>query len=200
MQILSAAPSLCSIVQRMHLQFPLRSAFVAIPLTGDAKVRFQAYHDALKPFEEFLRLQSPETPHLTLTFWRIMMEIEYYQVLGACENIARQSETFELPVRGAETFGNKGIDRVLYAKPVFSPELAVLKKRCPWPNPPDEPFTPHITLARISHPQKFTIHKKKVMKALEGLDFTLRVDRITLYGDIGGTKQAPVKEWVFPGN
>jgi 2'-5' RNA ligase len=181
----------------MSLQFPLHSAFVAIPLVGESKEQLLTYREALKPFEEFLRLQKPETPHLTLMFWRSMMEIEYHQVLSECENVARLSEAFELPVRGVDTFGAQGIDRVLFAKPVFSPELATLKKRCPWANPPNESFNPHITLARVSHPQKFRVHKKKVMKALDSLNFTLRVDRVALYASINGVNQTPVKEFLF---
>lgn len=185
------------------MNFPLHSAFVAIPLVGEAKSQFQAYREALKPFEEFLRLQKPDTPHLTLNFWRSMMEIEYLQVLNEAENVARQSEVFDLPVNAVDTFSYRGIHSILFLKPVFSPELAVLKKRCPWANPPtglpslDPAFRPHLTIARISHPQKFIVHQKKVMKALEGVDLTMRVDRIALYASVNGVNQTPLKEWVF---
>ena len=187
----------------MERQFPLHSAFVAIPLTGGGKERFIELQERLKPFEEFLRLQKPETPHLTLNFWRSMMEIEYFQVLNECENVARQSEVFDLPVNAVDTFSYRGIHSILFLKPVFSPELAVLKKRCPWANPPTgidslEPaFRPHITIARISHPQKFIVHQKKVMKALDDVDFSVRVDRITLYANVKGENQTPLKEFVF---
>lgn len=179
------------------MDFPLHSAFVAIPLTGQAKRQFHAYHEALKPFEDFLRLQKPETPHLTLRFWRSLMEIEYYQVMAECENVARHAKPFMLPIEGFETFNHKGIDSVVFLKPVFSPELATVKKLCPWPN--EQPFHPHITIARVSHPQKFIVHKKKVLKALEDVAFTMEVDRIALYASVNGVNQTVLKEFGFPG-
>lgn len=179
------------------MDFPLHSAFVAIPLEGSAKWQFQALQEELKPFSEFLRFQKPETPHLTLRYWKSLMQIEYDQVVKECAHVAEPSSSFDLPVTGAETFGSRGEDRVLFLTVAFSPELASLKKRCPWPN--EQPFQPHITIARINHPQRFAVHKKKVMKALEGIDFSLCVDRIRLYAKIDGANQTPLQEFAFPG-
>jgi 2'-5' RNA ligase len=181
----------------MDFQFPLPSVFVAIPLEGMAKFQFQACQQKLKPFESFLRLQKSDTPHLTLRFWPSVMKIEYDQLLKECAHVAEQSSAFDLPIIGADTFGRRGEDRTLYLQVAFSPELATLKKKCPWPNPPDEPFTPHITLARISHPQRFRVHKKKVLKALEDIDFAMHVDRLALYAKVGGANQTLLEEFVL---
>ena len=78
---------------------------------------------------------------------------------------------------------------------MHSDELARLKKRCPWPNV--EPFTPHITLARIKHPQKFRVHKKKIMKLLDDVMFEMNVNRLRLYAEIEGVKQTELQDFMF---
>src|SRR3989338_11149791 len=143
-----------------HLRFPLHSAFLAIPLEGQAKNAFQEIQSRLKEFDAIFRFQNPESPHLTLQFWKELMEIEYYQIIPQSKKIADTSSPFTLKVQGVSTFGSRGEDRVLYLDIPFSDELARLKKRCPWPN--IEPFSPHLTLARVKHPQKVAVHKKKI--------------------------------------
>ncbi len=179
--------------------FPLRSAFIAPPLEGQARLQFQAIQEDLKPYEDFLRFQNPQSPHLTLYFWRELLKIEYDDVLPKIENIAARTHPLTLQVNGADTFGKTGAERVLFLSVSFSPELATLKKLCPWPNPPDQPFHPHITLARISHPQKFTVHRKKIMKVFEGLSFEVPVTMLRMYADIDGAKQTPLADFPFDG-
>jgi 2'-5' RNA ligase len=179
------------------MEFPLTSAFLAIPLEGDAKRRFHALQESLMPWESFLRFQDPASPHLTLYFWPEVYGIEYPDIAAAARNIASTTEPFRLALTEAETFGDKGNEKVLYLAPEFSPALATLKKRCPWPNPPNKPFHPHVTLARIGHAQRFRIHRKKIMKALDDADVMIDVDRIRLYADVGGKKQTVLEEFRF---
>jgi 2'-5' RNA ligase len=98
-----------------------------------------------------------------------------------------------MKVTGVETFGNHGEDRVLFLTIAFSEELARLKKACPWPE--GRPFAPHITLARIDHPQRFNVLKKKVMKALEDITFDIPVDRLRLYAEVNGVKQTALQDF-----
>ncbi len=179
----------------MNLIFPLHSAFLAIPLKGPAKAVYQELQHRLKNFDDILRYQNPESPHLTLQFWKEVMEIEYYQIIPQSKKIADTSSPFTLKVQGVSTFGSRGEDRVLYLDIPFSDELARLKKRCPWPN--IDPFTPHITLARIKHPQKFAVHKKKIMKLLDDVEFEMIVDRVRLYAEIQGVKQTMLQDFIF---
>ncbi len=175
--------------------FPLKSAFLALPLEGEAKKYFQMLQGKLVPFSDILRFQNPQSPHLTLQFWKEVMEIEYAPIVTKAKEIASRSQSFALQITGAETFGARGEDRVLFLNVAFSPELATLKKLCPWPS--DKPFAPHITLARIGHPQRFAVVKKKVMKMLEGCGFAMQVDRLRLYAEVEGRKQTVLEEFLF---
>lgn len=196
----------CIILDSLH--FPLRSTFLALPLEGEAKWQFQALQEALRPYEESMRFQNPATPHLTLFFWPEVLELEYQGILEQAEKIASAAQPFTLKVTNAATFGDppsprgaglrgasRGEDRTLYLDIAFSPELASVKKSCPWSE--GRPFRPHITLVRIRHPQRFHVWKKKVMKAVEGAMFDMPVDRLRLYAEIEGRKQAPLRDFVF---
>jgi 2'-5' RNA ligase len=182
-------------ISRSDLTFPLRRYFLALPLEDEAKWQFQALQEELREFEDCLRFQNPQSPHLTLQFWSEIMEIEYDQISRQVEIIAEKAQTFTLSVTEAGTFGNRQEDRVLYLDIAFSEELARLKKSCPWPS--EKPFTPHLTLARVKHPQRFVRAKKQVMKLLKDCAFEIPVDRIRAYAEIGGIKQTEIGEFVF---
>ncbi len=173
--------------------FPLRSAFLALPLEDAAKAEFQALQKSLEPFDDIFRLQNPESPHLTLIFWKELMEIEYNQILPQAEKIATKAAPFSLEITGADTFGDGREERVLYLTVAFSDELARLKKLCPWPQ--DQEFRPHITLARMKHPQKFAVKKKRILKLVEGASFPMHCDRLRLYAEIDGRKQTPLQDF-----
>ncbi len=178
--------------------FPLRAAFLALPLEYDAKDKFKVLQQSVLEFAGILRFQKPQSPHLTLQYWPELMEIEYHQVLPQAAKIASLSTPFDLRIQGISTFGSRGQDSVIYLDVPFSEELARLKKRFPWPNPPDKPFRPHITLARIRHPQKFAVHKKKILKLLGNPAFAMQVDRIRLYAEIEAKKQTYLRDFLFP--
>lgn len=178
--------------------FPLRSAFLALPLENQSKEHFQQLQSALEEYRDFLIFQNPETPHLTLQFWRELMEIEYRPLTEKAAEIAARSAPFILASTGVETFGKPGDEQVLYLALAFSPELATLKKLCPWPNIRE--FHPHVTLARIRHPQQFHVHRKKIFKRLEDAQFAIPVDRLRLYAQVEGRKQTVLEEYVFGGS
>lgn len=177
------------------LTFPLRSAFVALPLDDASAEVFRALQLRLAPFADILSLQNPASPHLTLQFWPSLMEIEYDQVLLQAAKIAANHAPFSVRTNGIDAFASSGRHRVLFFDVAFSDELARVKKSCPWPNV--KPFTPHVTLARIRHPEKFSVHKKKVMKALEDSEFRMNFDRVRLYAQIDGVNQTPLEDFVF---
>jgi 2'-5' RNA ligase len=182
----------------MDNRFPLHSVFVAVPLEHRAKWAFQELQQRLRPFDDILRFQNPQSPHLTLQFWKEVMEIEYYQIIPQSKQVADASAPFILRAQGISTFGSRGEDRVLYLDVPFSEDLARLKKRCPWPSL--DPFKPHITIARIKHPQRFAVHKKKIMKLLDEASCAIDVDRIRLYAEIEGEKQTPLQDFCFSSN
>lgn len=175
--------------------FPLRSCFVAVPLEHEAKRRFHALQQTLGEFSDCLRLQSPETPHITLQYWKEVMEIEYRQVQTQAAVVAKKSAPFLLHCEGVSTFGTRGRDSVLFMDVPFSEELAKLKKRCPWQS--DRPFTPHLTLARITHPERFATVKKRILKALDASRLEVSADRLRLYAEIDGRKQTPLEDFPF---
>ncbi|MDD5623548.1 MAG: 2'-5' RNA ligase family protein [Candidatus Peribacteraceae bacterium] len=177
----------------MDLHFPLRSTFLALPLEGQPKWQFQALVEELQPFANILHFQNPRSPHLTLYFWKEVLELEYQGIVAQAEKIAAAHRPFVLQVTGAETFGSRGEDRVLFLTIAFSEKLARLKKACPWPE--GRPFSPHITLARVDHPQRFHVVKKKVMKALEGSTFAVPVDCLRLYAEVNGIKQTALRDF-----
>lgn len=179
------------------LSFPLRSVFLALPLEGQPKWQFQALVEELKPFGDTMRFQNPQSPHLTLMFWPSMGELEYQGVIAQSRKIAAINAPFTMQVTGADTFGNRGEDHVLFLTIAFSEELARVKKSCPWSD--GRPFAPHITLARIGHPQRFNTVKKKVMKALEGTTFAIPVDRLRIYAEVRGVRQTAIEDFVFGG-
>jgi 2'-5' RNA ligase len=153
-----------------------------------------------------------ESPHLTLYFWPEVLKIEWEPIRVKAAEIAGRTQPFTLKTTGIETFGpfdrlrasERGKDHVLYLGVAFSPELATIKKLCPWPNPRTptgdaQEFHPHITLARVRHPERFAIVKKKILKQLADAAFDIRVDRLRLYAEVDGVKQALIEEFAFTG-
>jgi 2'-5' RNA ligase len=188
----------------MQLSFPLSSAFLALPLDGTALEEFQRLQAPLEQYSDILKLQSPVTPHLTLYFWKSLMEIEYDQLLKQASSIATATQPFELQINGVDTFGHQGNDHVLFFTVAFSDELGRLKKRCPWPNIAREPtavpsheFHPHITIAHIKHPGKFQIHKKKILKLLSDVSINMTCSYLRLYAEVNEQKQTPLKDFRF---
>jgi 2'-5' RNA ligase len=181
----------------MSLSFPLHSSFLALPLEGEAKAKFQEVQNRLRSFENLFRFQNPKTPHLNLYFWEELLEIEYGQVVRKAEEIAARTEPFLLMVIGSGTFGeDRGkLPRVLFLSIARSGELARLKKLCPWPN--RRPFVPHITLARMRNPNAFRVHRKKIMKLLKNVSFPISCGRLRLYAEVDGVKQTPIQDFVF---
>lgn len=180
------------------LHFPLSAAFLAIPLENPAKWVFQELQDRLKDYQEILRFQNPQSPHLTLQYWHELMEIEYQQVIAQAQKIAVAVQPFTMKVEGISTFGARGEDRVLYLNIPFSDELARLKKKCPWPSA--QPFSPHITLVRIGHPQRFAVQKKKILKLIDDAALDVKVDKIRLYAMIEGKRQTALMDFEFSNN
>ncbi|MDD5026469.1 MAG: 2'-5' RNA ligase family protein [Candidatus Peribacteraceae bacterium] len=179
----------------MELIFPLHSVFLALPLEGPAKWHFQSLQEELKPYGESLSFQNPQSPHLTLFFWPSVLELEMQGIVAQAEKIAAAAAPFVFNVTEAGTFGSRGEDRVLFLQVAFSDELARLKKSCPWSS--REPFAPHITLARVRHPQRFNVVKKKVMKTLGGVTLVIPIDRLRLYAEVNGVKQTLLQEFPF---
>lgn len=175
--------------------FPLRRTFVALPIEKEAKWHFQALQEELKSYSEILRFQNQQSPHLTLQYWNEVMEIEFHRIVEQVEKMAVKSTPFTLKCTGVSTFGSHGEDRVLFLDVAFSEELARLKKLCPWQS--EKPFSPHITLARIGHSQRFAVQKKKIFKVLENSSFEISIDRLRLYAEIDGVKQTPIDEYLF---
>jgi 2'-5' RNA ligase len=178
-----------------ELSFPLLRVFVALPIEGESKRQFQALQGALQPFEQSLRFANTESPHFTLTFWPQVMEIEWKPLLAQITKIAAATKPFTIKTTEPGTFGSHGEDRVLFLDIAFSEELARLKKSCPWPE--GRPFAPHLTLARVSHPQRFNTQKKEVMKILKGVTCDIPFDRLRLYAEINGVKQTPIQDFPF---
>ena len=177
------------------LAFPLRATFIALPLEQEAKWQFQALQETLKEYRDILSFQNPQTPHLTLQYWSEVMEIEYYRIVEQAEAVASKFLCFVTNVTEADTFGSRGEDRVLFLTLAFSEELARLRKSCPWVS--GKPFHPHITLARVRHPQKFAVQKKRIMKRLRDCSFPIPCDRLRLYAEIAGRKQTPLQDFLF---
>ena len=123
------------------------------------------------------------------------MEIELGSIKETASKIVQRTSPFSIQVELADTFGSRGEDRVLFLKCSFSDELARVKKACPWPE--NRPFNAHITLARMSHPQKFAVVKKNVMKKLKDCQFEIKFDRIRLYAMVEGRRQTPIEDFVF---
>ncbi len=177
--------------------FPLRSTFLALPLENEAQQEFLRYQRLLAGYDDCLSLQNPDTAHLTLMFWPEVGELEYQGIAAQAEAIARKTERFSLTVTGTGTFGEKGRDAVVFFAVAFSPELALLKKACPWTD--RRAFHPHITLARVSHPERFSIAKKRALKHFSEAAFSIPCQRLRLYGNVGGQKQTPLQDALFAG-
>ena len=191
----SSNPDLRCTIISMELIFPLQATFLALPLENEAKWQFQALQEDLKEFSDCLRFQNPSSPHLTLYYWKEVMEIELGQIKETAAKIVQGNSPFILRVESADTFGLRGDDRVLFLKCVFSDELARVKKACPWPE--NRPFKAHITIARINHPQKFAVVKKNVMKKLKDCQFKIKFDRLRLYAMVDNKRQTALEDFEF---
>jgi 2'-5' RNA ligase len=130
-------------------------------------------------------------------FWPEVGELEYQGIASQAEAIARKTAKFSLAVTGIGTFGERGRDAVLFFTVAFSPDLALLKKACPWTDRRE--FHPHITLARIRHPERFAIVKKRVLKHVSNAAFSIPCEKLRLYGNVGGKKQTPLQDALFAG-
>jgi len=172
------------------MSFPLRRAFVALPLEGEAKHAFQQVQSRLAEYDRMFRFQNPETPHLTLHYFGELMEIEYGDVTKKMQNIADRTSPFTITVTGADVFKGRQPPTVLFLTVARSQELAMLKKRCPWPS--TQVFHPHITLARMKKPHDFVVHQKKIMKLLKDISFEVPIDGIRMYAEIEGKQQTPI--------
>ncbi len=175
--------------------FPLRACFIALPLEGQAREQYRKIQERLRPYEEILRFQNAASVHLTLMYWPEVMAIEYGQIRSQLGKIAVRTSPFTMQVTGVGTFGSRGEDHVLFLDIAFSDVLAHLKKMCPWPN--SKPFAPHITLARVQHPQRFRVQKKVILKLLKDVEFPIPCDRLRLYAEVEGRKQTPLEDFVF---
>jgi 2'-5' RNA ligase len=175
----------------VKLSFPLQRVFIALPLEGEAKQVFQALQKQLSGYEKLFRFQNPESPHLTLYYFGEVMEIEYQDIIKRLDKIAGRTAQFIIKAEGIDSFD----DRVLHLTIARSQELSTLKKLCPWPNV--RPFAPHITLARMKNPNAFRVQKKKVMKFLKDIKFDIPVDRLRLYAQLEGMKQATLEDYIF---
>jgi 2'-5' RNA ligase len=189
------------------LIFPLRRMFLALPLEGEAKQLFRQLQDRIQDYARMLTFQSAETPHITLQYWDAVMQIEYGPILEQAQKIANATTQFPLKLEGIDTFGHRGRERTLFLSVPFSEDLARLKKRCPWPSVNREEtdsavtsFHPHATLARIKHADRFTIDRKKILKALGEPAVLLQADRLRLYAEIDGVKQTPIRDFIFTGS
>ena len=178
--------------------FPMRSVFLALPLENAPKWQFQALQEELRPWEEILNFQNPQSPHLTLMFWPEVGELEFQGIVEQAGTIASRHAQFSVTANGIDTFGSRGEDKVLFLTVSFSDELARIKKACPWSD--GKPFAPHITIARIRHAQRFVVAKKKVTKALGTPDFPISFDRLRLYGEVDGRKQTALMDFVLGGS
>lgn len=178
-----------------NIHSPLQAAFLALPLPEEAAAHFRDLQNRLTGFTHILRLQDAASPHLTLQYWPALMEIEVRQVLQQAAQIASRTRPFDLLIEGFEIFNQQGEDRVLYLAVPFSEPLARVKKLCPWSS--GKPFFPHITLARISHPQRFQAMKKDILKKLHGASFTAHMDCLRLYGMVKNKRQIPLRDFPF---
>ena len=179
------------------MDFPLKSVFLALPLEQGAKWQFQALQEELKPYEDILRFQNPQTPHITLMYWSEVSELEMDGIRAQVTKISAKHQPFNVEVTQANTFGSRGEDKVLFLEVAFSDALARLKKSCPWSD--GRPFHPHVTLARMRNPQKFAVQKKKIMKLLANCPFSINVDHLRLYAEVDGIKQTPLADFALTG-
>ncbi len=177
-------------------QFPLRSTFLALPLEDAALDEFRRLQAGLREFGDSLTFQNPDTPHLTLMFWPEVGELEYAGIGEQAAKIAAKTPAFRLNITGPGTFGERGRDTVLFFEVAFSPELALLKKSCPWTD--RRAFHPHVTIARVHHPERFAIAKKEVCKRLAAR-FAVPAATLRLYGNVDGKKQTPLRDFAFAG-
>jgi len=177
------------------IMFPLHSVFLALPLEGEAKCKFRALQEEIREWEEILSFQNPQSPHMTLMFWPEIGELEFQGIVEQSGKIAARHPPFSVNATGIDTFGSRGEDKVLFLTVAFSDELARIKKACPWSD--GKPFAPHITVARIRHAQRFNVEKKKILKTLESPSFPIPFDRLRLYGEVDGRKQAPLLDFIF---
>lgn len=182
----------------IRITFPLRSVFLALPLEGESKRRFQALQEELKPWADVFSFQNSQTPHVTLMYWPEVSELEYSGIAEQVRKIADRHERFSLNANGVGTFGSRGRDSVMFLEVTFSDELARIKKSCPWTE--GRPFHPHITIARICHPQRFVVEKKKILKVLGTPDFVIPFDALQLYGEVDGKKQTILQSFALTPN
>ncbi|PIP65605.1 RNA 2',3'-cyclic phosphodiesterase [Candidatus Peregrinibacteria bacterium CG10_big_fil_rev_8_21_14_0_10_49_16] len=179
------------------LDFPLHSAFLALPLEGEAKKKFLQLRMKLEEEQHCLSLQQPDTPHLTIQYWAQVTQGEYDAILEQTRVLVENIQPFMLQTKQFNTFSSHDKENVLFFDVKKSQELDHIIEESPWEQM-YKPFHPHVTLARIKDAERFTEKKAEIFERLRDCQFDIPVDRFRFYALVDGIHQTPLNTFALP--
>lgn len=158
--------------------------FVSVPLTPTEAIR--AILPRIEALGQAVRVSDPAQFHLTLRFLGDQPIDSIPAIAQALRDVAEDCQAVQCHVRGLDLLPDRKRPRVLYAglEPVdrvsaLADRLNALLIEAGFP-PPDRPFMPHLTVARIkAHPPDALF---RLLDQHRQADFgNMGLDRITLF-------------------
>ena len=139
----------------------MRRIFTAVDISEEARRQAAEHIESLKM--EFGRVrvgwERPEKLHLTLKFLGDTSDEQLEALRGSVRSIARETEPFELTVRGTGLFPNLREPRVLWLgvedeKHCLTKIFQMIDFECSKIGfaPEKRKFKPHLTIARLKEP------------------------------------------------
>lgn len=168
--------------------------FIAIELTREIHQNLDKLIRTIQPVGiRGINWVNSANIHLTLKFLGDTPKTQLHPIVNALAQATLSSAPFELTVKGTGCFPNPRQPRVLWVGVEAPPQLAALQKDIDESlktlNIPSEvrPFSPHLTLARITEHCDPTVSQKTYKNLMAHTDTSfggMSVTRITLFQSI----------------
>ena len=158
--------------------------FLAIPLPREIRSKKNMLYSTLENSPASINWVKDIQLHLTVKFLGNTPESEFSRIIKTIENITQDSRPFHILIKNTGCFPIKNRPRTLWMgvegnlSPLFDLVMKIEKKleNLGFPKINQE-FIPHITVAKIKYPQKYTPDISEFLNSsYDPIDFT--VDRV----------------------
>jgi RNA 2',3'-cyclic 3'-phosphodiesterase len=186
-------------------QLPERiRAFVALRMSDGTETAIEQFIDSLRPLCDWVRWVSRANFHLTLRFLGNEAPLSQLETLAAgLAAIAGQTQPFSLTVQGVGGFPNLARPRVIWAGLrgdgliKLAEDVGTAASRSGFSDE-DRPYTPHLTIARVSDPKGLTQLRNILNGARQHQFGVSTITSMALYRsvlDSTGAKYVELKHW-----
>jgi 2'-5' RNA ligase len=153
--------------------------FTGIAFDAPTRTSIEGALEKARPAAHDARWVKPEKVHLTLVF---IDDADPAVMIARTAEVVARHRAMTLTLEGAGAFGRRvlwlGLGGDVQPLTALQAELAQAYER-----PNEQPYSPHVTLARARHPRSF----KPAVQALEGFrSEPFRVATVTLFDSKDG--------------